>query len=71
VRTNFNQVGESISIMTFRCSGCGQSFKLVILAQAEIECPHCHTKYVKVRGEWQDKKWVDMMVAAQRKRLGA
>jgi DNA-directed RNA polymerase subunit RPC12/RpoP len=67
---SINQIGDTINLVTFRCSACNKSFQLIILNQLGMECPHCHYQYVKVRGEWQSKKWVDYMLQKQRERLG-
>jgi DNA-directed RNA polymerase subunit RPC12/RpoP len=70
MRHIFNNIlTDALSLTTFRCSGCGKQFKLVIAGQTEMECPHCSYKYVLVLGEWQSKKWVDFLVKKQRERL--
>ena len=65
----FNRIPDVITLTTFRCSACGRQFQQVLLGQGEMACPHCQYRYVKVRDEWQSKKWVDFVVAKQRERL--
>jgi Zn finger protein HypA/HybF involved in hydrogenase expression len=69
MKSSFNELPLNIELTTFRCSACGKQFQVVILHQAEAECPHCHAIYVRVRDEWQSKKWIDFLVEKQRERL--